>query len=105
MKFISSLHGIMLLSKAQQWGKHFYEVVFVRYFAYPKCDFIKAFISTQVQCYLAKIKEVCNGGVACSLLKLGSLEKTVIASLFHSGLHLSSPFFVEKTTLHDILPS
>ena len=26
-------------------------------------------------------KEVCNGGVACSLLKLGSLEKTVIASL------------------------
>ena len=23
-------------------------------------------------------KEVCNGGVACSLLKLGSLEKTVI---------------------------
>jgi len=32
-------------------------------------------------------KEVCNGGVACSLLKLGSLEKTVIASLFHSGLH------------------
>jgi hypothetical protein len=28
-------------------------------------------------------KEVCNGGVACCLLKLGSLEKTVIASLFH----------------------
>ena len=51
------------------------------------------------------IKEVCNGGVACSLLKLGSLEKTVIASLFHSGLHSSSPFFVEKTTLHDLLPS
>ena len=35
-------------------------------------------------------KEVCNGGVACSLLKLGSLEKTIIASLFHI-------FFVEKT--------
>ena len=50
-------------------------------------------------------KEVCNGGVACSLLKLGSLEKTVIASLFHSGLHSSSLFFVEKTTLHDLLPS
>ena len=49
--------------------------------------------------------QVCNGGVACSLLKLGSLEKTVIASLFHSGLHSSSPFFVEKTTLHDLLPS
>jgi hypothetical protein len=32
-------------------------------------------------------KEVCNRGVACSLLKLGSLEKTVIASLFPSGLH------------------
>ena len=41
-------------------------------------------------------KEVCNGGVACSLLKLGSLEKTVIASLFHSGLHSSSPFFCPK---------
>ena len=50
-------------------------------------------------------KEVCNRRVACSLLKLGSLEKTVIASLFHSGLHLSSPFFVEKTTLHELLPS
>ena len=50
-------------------------------------------------------KEVCNGGVACSLLNLGSLEKPVIASLFHSGLHSSSPFFVEKTTLHDLLPS
>ena len=50
-------------------------------------------------------KEVCNGGVACSLLKLGSLEKTVTASLFHSGLHSSSPFFVEKTTLQELLPS
>ena len=50
-------------------------------------------------------KEVCNGGVACSLLKLGSLEKTVIASLFHSGLHSSSPFLSNKTTLHDLLPS
>ena len=50
-------------------------------------------------------KEVCNGGVACSLLKLGSLEKTVIASLFHSGLHSGSPFFVKKTTLHNLLPS
>ena len=50
-------------------------------------------------------KEVCNGGVACSLLKLGSLEKTVIAYLFHSGLHSSSPFFVEKTTLQELLPS
>ena len=35
-------------------------------------------------------KEVCNGGVACSLLKLGSLEKTVIASLLHSGLQSGS---------------
>ena len=52
-----------------------------------------------------KGKEVCNGGVACSLLKLGSLEKTVTASLFHSGLHSSSPFFVEKTTLQELLPS
>ena len=50
-------------------------------------------------------KEVCNGGVARSLLKLGSLEKTVIASLFHCGLHSISPFFVKKTTLHDLLPS
>ena len=43
------------------------------------------------------IKEVCNGGVACSLFKLGSLEKTVIDSLFHSGLHSSSPFLSKKT--------
>ena len=50
-------------------------------------------------------KDVCNGGVACSLLKLGSLEKTVTASLFHSGLHSSSPFFVEKNTLQELLPS
>ena len=27
------------------------------------------------------VKKVCNGGVACSLLKLGNLKKTVIASL------------------------
>ena len=46
MKFISSLHGIVLLSKARQWGKNFYEVVFERPFVYPKCDSIKAFIST-----------------------------------------------------------
>ena len=52
-----------------------------------------------------KGKEVCNGGVACSLLKLGSLKKTVTASLFHSGLHSSSLFFVEKTTQHELLPS
>ena len=50
-------------------------------------------------------KEVCNGGVACSLLKLGILEKTVTDSLFHSGLHSSSPFFVEKTTLQELLPT
>ena len=31
--------------------------------------------------YSIRIKEGCNRGVACSLLKLGSLEKTVIASL------------------------
>ena len=36
---------------------------------------------------ILKFNEVCNGGVACSLLKLGSLKKTVTASLFHSGLH------------------
>ena len=37
-------------------------------------------------------KEVCNGWVACGLLKLGSLEKTVIASLFHFGLHSGTIF-------------
>ena len=41
-------------------------------------------------------KEGCNRGVACSLLKLGSLEKTVIASLFHSGLHSGSIKFCGK---------
>ena len=49
-------------------------------------------------------KEVCNGGVACSLLKLGSLEKTVTASLFHS-IALKQSFSVEKTILHELLPS
>ena len=34
--------------------------------------------------------------LAVCLLKLGSLEKTVTASLFHSGLHSSSPFFFRK---------
>ena len=46
------------------------------------------FYSTVI--YPVKIKDGCNRGVACSLLKLGSLEKTVIASLFHSGLHSGS---------------
>ena len=39
--------------------------------------------------------EVCNGGVASSLLKLGSLEKTVIASLFHF-VCTQTPFFCGK---------
>ena len=47
-------------------------------------------------------KEVCNGGVACSLLKIGSLEETIIASLFHSGLHPGT-FFVEKMMSYVIL--
>ena len=41
-------------------------------------------------------KEVCNRGVACSLLKLGSLGKTIIASLFHSGLHSGTIFLWKK---------
>jgi hypothetical protein len=45
------------------------------------------------------IKEVCKGGVACSLHKLGSLEKTVIDSLFHSGWH-SGTFFLWKKRCH-----
>jgi len=42
------------------------------------------------------LKEVCNGGVSCILLKLESLEKTVIASLFHSGLHSGTIFLWKK---------
>ena len=41
-------------------------------------------------------KEVCNRGVACSLLELGSLEKIVITSLFHSGLHSGTIFMWKK---------
>ena len=48
-----------------------------------------------VQC-----KEVCNEGVASSLLKLRSLEKTIIASLFHSGLH-SGTISLQKTILSE----
>ena len=51
-------------------------------------------------------KEGCNWRHGLSAaIKLGSLEKTVIASLFHSGLHSGSPFFVKKTILHNLLPS
>ena len=39
-----------------------------------------------------KVMGVYNGGVACSLLKLGSLEKTIIASLFYSGWHSGTIF-------------
>ena len=60
---------------------------------YIKWHFTVKFPKTQKM--LSKIKEVCNAGVACSLLKLGSLKKTVIASLFHSGLH-SGTFFYGK---------
>ena len=45
---------------------------------------------------LINAKEVCNGGVACSLLKLESLEKTVIASLFRSGLPAGTIFLQKK---------
>ena len=41
-------------------------------------------------------KEVCNGGVAYIFLKLGSLKKTAIASLFHSGLHSGTIFLWKK---------
>ena len=44
-------------------------------------------------------KEVCNGGVACSLLKLGSLEKTIISSLFHSGLLPGTIFCGKKDAI------
>ena len=47
----------------------------------------KQLTTMHVQFFPSSTKEVCNGGVACSLLKLGSLEKTVIASVFHSDLH------------------
>ena len=51
-------------------------------------------------------KEGCNWGHGLSAaIKQGSLEKTVIASLFHSGLLSGSPFFVKKTRLHNLLPS
>ena len=44
-------------------------------------------------------KFLCNGGVACSLLKLGSLEKIVIASLYHSGLHSGHALYVLQNSL------
>ena len=53
-------------------------------------------------CILYQLRKFVIGGVACSLLKLGSLEKTVIASRFHSGLHSSSSFFCRKN--HTIWP-
>ena len=37
-----------------------------------------------------------GGGVACSRLQLGCMEKTVIASLIALWFVLRQPFFVEK---------
>ena len=65
------------------------------FFSEDKC-YTKTRISCSCSCYICSFcpvcKEVCNGGVACCLLKLGSLEKTIIASLFHSGLHSGTIF-------------
>ena len=47
-------------------------------------------------------KEVCNGGVACSLLKPGSLEKTVIAAPFYSGLHSGTIFCAKNEAIHHV---
>ena len=69
------------------------------------CRFIKYTTVVMKTFHELDIKEVCNGGVACSLLKLRNLEKTVTASLFHSGLHSSSLFFVKKPTLQELLPA
>ena len=52
------------------------------------------------------IKEGCNWGHDLpAAIKIGTLEKTVGASQLHSGVYYSSPFFVEKTALLNILPS
>ena len=51
-------------------------------------------------------KEGCNWGHGLSAaIKLGSLEKTVGDLSLHSGVYHTSPFFVEKTALLNILPS
>ena len=43
------------------------------------------------------VREGCNRGHGFSAaIKLGSLLKTVIASLFHSGLHLGIIFLTKK---------
>ena len=55
-----------------------------------------------ISVFLLNSREVCNG-VACSLPKLESLEKTVKASLFHSGLHSGTIFLWKKTILYVIL--
>ena len=53
-----------------------------------------------------KIKEGCNWGHGLSAsLKIGTPEKTVGALSLHSGVYYSSPFFVEKTALYNLLPS
>ena len=47
-------------------------------------------------CFWELTKEVCNGGVACNLLKLGNLEKTLWFALRYH-------FFVEKMMSYVIL--
>ena len=44
-----------------------------------------------------------GGGIACSRLQLGSMEKTVRASLIALWFVLRQPFFVEKIMLHVLL--
>ena len=51
-------------------------------------------------------KEGCNRGLGLSAaIKQGSLEKTVGASPIALWCVMSSPLFVEKTALHNTLPS
>ena len=63
-------------------------------------------VQGQQKSHAAKVRKVVIEGWALSAaIKLGSLEKNVKAFLISLWCVQSSPFFVGKTKLHNLLPS
>ena len=63
----------------------------------------KVNIEIPIKLNIVNFEEVCNGGVACSRLQLGSLEKIVGASLIPLCFILRQLFFVEKMMAYVML--
>ena len=88
----------------------FIDRVFLAFLGFEPTTFAYAFIWTKainfrgILVVLVATKEGCNWGHGLSAaIKLGSLEKTVIVSLFHSVLHSGAIFLWKKTMSYVIL--